>query len=117
MDKINRVEVAVLAGCDYTPSIKGIGIKRAVRNLYKQQNMKKVISKLKQDKIYAEKIPQDYEGLIEKSKLIFLFATVYNPNTKQLEYLNPDLVEKEKPEGMSLEELNNIVGVPYPEYL
>ena len=47
MNKINRVEAAVLAGTDYNPSVKGIGIKRAVRNLYRQRTMKNVISKLK----------------------------------------------------------------------
>ena len=48
MSKVNRIEAAVLAGSDYNQSIKGIGIKRAVRNLYKQANMKNVISKLKE---------------------------------------------------------------------
>jgi len=58
MNKINRVEAAVLAGTDYNPSVKGIGIKRAVRNLYRQRTMKNVISKLKSEKVYMDKIPE-----------------------------------------------------------
>lgn len=33
MSHINRVEVAILAGSDYNSSIKGIGIKKAIKNL------------------------------------------------------------------------------------
>lgn len=57
MNKVNRIEAAVLAGSDYSQSIRGIGIKRAVRNLYQKSNMKNVITKLKQDKVYSDKIP------------------------------------------------------------
>lgn len=84
MNKINRVEAAVLAGTDYNPSVKGIGIKRAVRNLYRQRTMKNVISKLKSEKVYMDKIPEQYINLIENVKLLFIFATVYNPITKEV---------------------------------
>lgn len=48
MNYVNRVECAILAGTDYNQSIKGIGINRAVRNMYKQAKMSNVINKLKQ---------------------------------------------------------------------
>lgn len=48
MNYVNRVECAILAGTDYNPSIRGIGISRAVRNMYKQAKMSNVINKLKQ---------------------------------------------------------------------
>jgi hypothetical protein len=54
--------------------------------------MVNVIKKLKTEKIYSDCIPDDYIDLTEKAKMVFLFATVYNPNTKSLEYLNPDLL-------------------------
>lgn len=63
MGKVNRIEAAVLAGSDYNQSIKGIGIKRAVRNLYRQASMKNVITKLRGEKNFADKIPEDYEKL------------------------------------------------------
>lgn len=48
MGYVNRVECAILAGTDYNPSIRGIGIKRAVKLLYRQAKMSNVINKLKQ---------------------------------------------------------------------
>lgn len=84
MNKVNRVQAAVLAGTDYNPSIKGIGIKRGVRNLYRQRTMKNVISKLKSEKVYMDKIPEEYVSLIQNVKLVFFFATVYNPITKEV---------------------------------
>lgn len=98
MKYVNRVESAILAGSDYNPSIKGIGIKRAVKNLYRQGKMSNVINKLKQQKIYSDKVSENYIDLTEKAKMIFLFATVYNPNTRKLEFLNPNLIEQYKPQ-------------------
>lgn len=48
--------------------------------------------------------------------MIFLFSRVYNPIDKKLEYLNPDLLEECLPEGMTLEQLDKIVGQNYDEY-
>ena len=47
MGYVNRVESAILAGSDYNPSVKGIGIKRAVKHMYRQAKMSNVINKLK----------------------------------------------------------------------
>lgn len=57
MNFINRLECAILAGTDYNPSIKGIGIKRAVKHMYRQTKMIHVINKLRSQKIYTDKIP------------------------------------------------------------
>lgn len=43
LDYIGRVESAVLSGSDYNSSIKGIGIKRAVKFISKLKSMDKVI--------------------------------------------------------------------------
>ena len=39
MSKQRRTEVAVLAGTDYLPSIKGIGIKTAVKYISQSKNI------------------------------------------------------------------------------
>jgi anthranilate phosphoribosyltransferase len=70
--------------------------------MYKQGSMKNVINKLSTILVYSDKIPENYEKLVEKVKLLFLFATVFNPETKSLEYLNPDLLAKYKPEEMTM---------------
>ena len=49
---MNRIDAAILAGSDYNQSVKGIGIKRAIKLLTTQATMKNVINKLKFKKTY-----------------------------------------------------------------
>ena len=51
-DEMNRIDAAILAGSDYNQSVKGIGIKRAIKLLTTQATMKNVINKLKSKKTY-----------------------------------------------------------------
>jgi 5'-3' exonuclease len=60
MNFSNRVDVAILAGTDYNPSIHGIGIMKAVKHIYRQVTMKNVVNKLKMIKAYTLKIPDKY---------------------------------------------------------
>ena len=45
------------------------------------------------NKKYCEIIPENYERKVLESKLIFIFATIYNPFNKCLEFLNLDLLD------------------------
>lgn len=47
----------MLAGTDYNASVKGIGIKRAVRYLYREGTTKNLLDKLKSEKVYQDKVP------------------------------------------------------------
>lgn len=84
MNPVQRVAAGVLAGSDYNSSIKGIGIKRAIKHLSERPSVNEVISHLRTKKNYTELIPADYEQNVLSSRLIFAFATVYNPITKSL---------------------------------
>ena len=54
--------LGIMAGCDYLPSIKGIGIKKAIEFLDKSGKFETAISRLRFNKNYmGGKIPQDYE--------------------------------------------------------
>jgi len=59
-DELSRIDAAILAGSDYNQSVKGIGIKRAIKLLTTQVTMKNVINKLKFKKTYMSRIPEDY---------------------------------------------------------
>ncbi len=59
-DELSRIDAAILAGSDYNQSVKGIGIKRAIKLLTTQVTMKNVINKLKYKKTYMSRIPEDY---------------------------------------------------------
>ena len=46
LTKIRKVEVAVLAGTDYLPSIKGIGIKRAIKFITESANLEEAVNSI-----------------------------------------------------------------------
>ena len=51
-----RVEVAVLTGTDYLPSIRGIGIKKALKFVYTSDNWPEALSKINEvEKFKAQK--------------------------------------------------------------
>lgn len=43
LDYETRISACVLAGCDYVPSIKGIGIKKSIRMVQNEPNIVKLI--------------------------------------------------------------------------
>lgn len=98
MSTDQRIETAVLAGSDYNSSIKGIGIKRAIKHLFDHNGLNGAIDHLRGNQLYSSRIPDNYESMVLESKLIFTFATIYNPLSQCLEFLNPLLLEVHKPE-------------------
>jgi hypothetical protein len=90
----------------------GIGIKRAVKHIHTLKSMNNVVAHLREVKPYSERVPDNYEKEIMDSKLIFLFATTYNPFTNCLEYLNSSRLNEFLP-SISEEELQKIVGRRY----
>ena len=90
-----------MSGTDYNKSIKGIGIKKAIKHLSKYKTSIAVIDHLKELKPFSDKIPENYHNIVREAKLIFLLATVYNPFTTALEPLNPDKLAELIPEGMT----------------
>ena len=50
----------VMAGCDYIPSIKGIGLKKAIRYLEQHSNIREIVDKMSQEAAFKDKIPLNY---------------------------------------------------------
>lgn len=73
-----------MAGCDYVSSIRGIGIKKAINLIQKQNDIIKVIENLNEDKLFAERVPKDYQEKVINAINIFKYATVFNPLEKKL---------------------------------
>ncbi|XP_039142572.1 exonuclease 1 isoform X2 [Dioscorea cayenensis subsp. rotundata] len=86
-DKKLFTGMCVLAGCDFLPSISGIGIKRAYSLISKYRNLDRVLSALKLDKHYQ--IPEDYPEFFRKAVAVFHHATVYDAETKKLKHMKP----------------------------
>ena len=51
----------MLAGCDYLPSIKGMGLRKAIDFFNRFKNMESVIRRLRIEKKFMGKVPEDYE--------------------------------------------------------
>ena len=105
-----RVEAAVLAGNDYNSSVRGIGLKKAIKHLVLKKDMNGVVKHLRETKPFSERVPENYEKTILNSKLIFCLATTYNPELDCLEFLNGHYVEELRPEEMSMEDMKKVVG-------
>ncbi|KAE8820342.1 exonuclease 1 [Hordeum vulgare] len=79
--------MCVLAGCDFLPSVPGIGTKRAYSLISKHKNIDLVLSTLKLDKRYS--VPDDYIDSFWKTLAVFNHARVYDVKSKSLKHLKP----------------------------
>ncbi|KAJ0962745.1 hypothetical protein J5N97_027867 [Dioscorea zingiberensis] len=86
-DKELFTGMCVLAGCDFLPSISGIGTKRAYSLVSKYRNLDRVLSALRLDKRYQ--IPEDYSESFRKAVAVFHHATIYDAETKRLKHMKP----------------------------
>ncbi|CAG8521581.1 7569_t:CDS:2, partial [Funneliformis caledonium] len=86
MDKSFR-HMSMLAGCDYLPSITGIGLRSAHKYLKKYKTVEKVIQYLKNNN--KIKVPPNYENDFKKAELAFLYQRVFDIETERLITLNP----------------------------
>ncbi|KAF9081125.1 Rad2 nuclease [Mortierella sp. AD031] len=80
--------MCILSGCDYLPSIPGMGLKTAQRLLRKYKTFDKVLRHLRMENT-SMKIQSDYESEFRKADLTFLYARVYDPITESMVHLNP----------------------------
>ncbi|XP_062203025.1 exonuclease 1 [Phragmites australis] len=86
-DKKLFTGMCIFAGCDFLPSVSGIGTKRAYSLISKYKNINRVISTLKLDKRYS--VPDDYADSLWKTLAVFNHARVYDVKSKSLKHLKP----------------------------
>ncbi|KAJ3692385.1 hypothetical protein LUZ60_012735 [Juncus effusus] len=87
LDKELFTGMCILAGCDFLPSIQGLGIKRAYTFVSNYKNLDHILSVLKQNKKYN--VPENYEDSFKKALAIFNHARVYNLESKSIKPLKP----------------------------
>lgn len=85
MNQAEFIDLCILLGCDYCPSIRGIGPKRAIELLQKHKTIENLLEKLDTSKY---QIPEEW-GYQEARKL-FLNPEVADPNTLELKWGEPD---------------------------
>ncbi|KAJ8443284.1 hypothetical protein Cgig2_010179 [Carnegiea gigantea] len=81
------IGMCVLAGCDFLPSVPGIGIAKAHSLVSKYRNIDRVLSVLKLDK--RKQMPEDYSTSFREALAVFEHATIYDRNKKRVEHMKP----------------------------
>ncbi|XP_013683012.2 exonuclease 1 [Brassica napus] len=79
--------MCVLAGCDFLPSVPGVGISRAHGFISKYQSVERVLSVLKTKK--GKLVPEDYSSTLMEAVSVFQYARVYDFHGKKLKHLKP----------------------------
>lgn len=83
------VEIAIMSGCDYLPSINRMGLKSVIKHYSKHNTFPKVMKFLRESKSFKNKIPLNYEECVKLVKLHFRHQTVFDPYNKTLTSLTP----------------------------
>ncbi|KAJ0764896.1 putative exodeoxyribonuclease I [Helianthus annuus] len=86
-DKELFTGMCVLAGCDFLPSVPGIGIAKAHALVSKYRNLDRVLSVLKYDK--GDQMPKDYFTSFREALAVFQHARIYDADSKRLKHLTP----------------------------
>ncbi|KAJ1392017.1 XPG/Rad2 endonuclease [Sesbania bispinosa] len=79
--------MCVLAGCDFLPSVPGIGVARAHALVSKYRNLDRILSVLKFEK--GDQMPEDYAKTFKEAIAVFQHARIYDTNTKELKHMKP----------------------------
>ncbi|XP_031406251.1 exonuclease 1 isoform X2 [Punica granatum] len=81
------IGMCVLAGCDFLPSVPGIGIKKAYSLISKYRNLDRALSVLKIEK--GNLMPEDYPKSFHEAVAVFQHALIYDTTAKKLTHLKP----------------------------
>lgn len=80
-------QMAILSGCDYLPSIVGMGIKNAHRLLRRYKTVDKVLQAVRLEG--KMRVPPEYAREFRKAELTFVHQRVFDPRTQKLVTLTP----------------------------
>ncbi|XVE58835.1 hypothetical protein DITRI_Ditri04bG0200800 [Diplodiscus trichospermus] len=86
-DKELFTGMCVLAGCDFLPSVPGIGIVKAHSFVSKYRNLDRVLSVLKIEK--GSQMPEDYSKSFKEAVTVFQHARIYDAEIKGLKHMKP----------------------------
>lgn len=77
--------MAILSGCDYLPSVPGIGLKTACSLLRKWKSFDNVIRAVQMEG--KKSVPVGYVEQFRKAEKCFLYQRVYSPSEERLVHL------------------------------
>ena len=104
--------MAILSGCDYLPSINGIGLRTAHGFVKKHKEIAKIVRVMALTGKHA--IPSDYLAKFDDAERSFLYHRVFCPTAGKLVHLNtvpPDLKVEDMPYLGAYVEADVAIGV------
>ncbi|KAJ3074092.1 hypothetical protein HDU98_012120 [Podochytrium sp. JEL0797] len=83
-------KACILSGCDYLPSLKGVGIKKAFEAMNGASSAERLLDQWKKygHVIKAPPWRENYELEFQEAEWTFQYQRVYDPTKKQLVHLN-----------------------------
>ena len=82
------IHACVLAGCDYLPSVKGMGLKKALNYFDRFKTLDTIIKRMRVDPQFMGKVPEEYEEVVRRVSYIFRYQLVYDPTLKIMTTIN-----------------------------
>ena len=101
-------QMAILSGCDYLPSIVGMGLKNAHRFLKRYKTVEKVLQAVRLEG--KMKVPSGYAHEFRKAELTFVHQRVWDPTNGRMTTLTP------LPDG-TVDEVVPFIGAPIEDSL
>ncbi|KAJ3026352.1 UNVERIFIED_CONTAM: Rad2 nuclease [Siphonaria sp. JEL0065] len=96
-------QACILSGCDYLPSLKGVGIKKAFDSMNNTTSAERLL-KMWRNFGHSMKAPpfrENYDTDFKQAELTFLYQRVYDPDLRKLVHLNNPAEESENVAEMS----------------
>ncbi|CAK8578633.1 unnamed protein product [Lathyrus sativus] len=117
------LEMCILSGCDYLPSLPGMGLKKAHASMKKFKSYDRVLKHLRYSGI---SVPPNYDDSFRKAILTFQHQRVYDPVSEnivhlfdihedigdELDFLGPPL-PKDIAQGIAEGDLDPITKMPF----
>ncbi|XP_045825675.1 exonuclease 1 isoform X1 [Trifolium pratense] len=117
------LEMCILSGCDYLPSLPGMGLKKAHASIKRFKSYDMVLKHLKYNGV---SVPPSYEESFRKAILTFQYQRVYDPVSEsivhlanipedvgdELDFLGPPL-PKDIAQGIAEGDLDPITKMPF----
>ena len=100
-------QLCVLSGCDYAPSVPGVGIKKAATLVRRFRTAAAAVRHLR---FQGAPVPRGHEQTLQAALWTFAHAWVYDPTTKGLVHRTPR-VEGGMPDG----QVEALLGVKHPD--
>lgn len=79
--------VCILSGCDYLPSLPGVGLMKAQEMVRKNRITSNIFLGL--SRTYSSKVVEEYKEGFYKANAAFLYQFVFDPSSRTYKRLNP----------------------------